>query len=135
MHLNMSYNIVHKPSQLSKGALQLQKSRTSLHNRKSRLWTRTGGGKLRDPRHTAPAALTTLDHSTLGGTFGQKCCPSVNHSTPAPCKILGSTTGCGLQSSGHRGSRWMKCSESLEVALIVHPASEKLRSHYLLSLM
>lgn len=71
MHPNMSYNNVHKPSQLSKGALQLQKkSHTSMHNMKGRLRTGTGADKLRAPSHSSStrvsAALTASDHSRLG---------------------------------------------------------------------
>lgn len=69
MHPNMSYNIVHQASQLSKGALQLQKSHTSLHNMKGRLGTGTGADKFRDPVSSSSisAALTTSGHSILGG--------------------------------------------------------------------
>lgn len=143
MHPNMSYNIVHKPSQLSKGALQLQKKpHASLHKMQGRLGTGTGSDKLRDHslRHSCssrgPVTLTTSGHSIYWvGTFSQKWCPSVNQSTPALCKLLGSTRGCGLQCSGHRGCRWRKCPEPPELALTAHPAPKKLCSHYLFSLV
>lgn len=69
MHPNMSYDIVHQPSQLSKAALQLQKSHTGLHNMKGRLGTGMELTSSETPVSSSSisAALTTSDHSILGG--------------------------------------------------------------------
>lgn len=67
---NMSSNIVHRPSQFSKGTLQLQKqSHPSLYDMKGRLRTGTGADKLRDPTHMAPAAGFQLPSQLRTTTF------------------------------------------------------------------
>lgn len=94
--------------------------------------------KLRDPRHTAPVAGFQLPSQLQTtaywvGHLGRNAVPQWTSQVQNFVKCC--TRGCGLQSSGHRGSRWMKWSEPPELALIVHLASEKLHSHYPLSLM